>query len=167
MSLNLSPCCHTSLPYIIVFNINIIHQTILTTSSHTSCCRHCHCCHHCNVDFVVSCNVTCYTNSLVSCICANVVYLLNVNCTLVATCTILGRLAHILEHVFRSTSPSLHPQTTHNFNSSNIIGDESKCLLGNNFNSSNIIGDESKCLLGKRRDALYCLMEEYSNVNGH
>ena len=72
-----------------VFDMKIIHQRIQTTSSHASHCYHCH---HCNVDFVLFHNVTCCANSLLSCIHVNTTYLLNIMCTLVATCVILGRL---------------------------------------------------------------------------
>jgi hypothetical protein len=45
-----------------------------------------------NVDFVLFHNVTCYINSLWSCIHINIVYFLNLMCTLVATYVILERL---------------------------------------------------------------------------
>ena len=61
--LNLPPCSHISIPCIIGFDMNIIHQRIQTTRLHASCC---HNCHYCNVDFVLFHNVTCYTNSLLS-----------------------------------------------------------------------------------------------------
>ena len=61
---------------------------------------------------------------------------------------IIGRLEHILEYIFWSNSPNLHPQTTHN------------------FNSSNFEGDESEWFFKLRREALYFLIEEYSNVKG-
>ena len=53
-------------------------------------------CHYCNVDIVLSYNVTCYTNSLLLHIHGNTIDLLNIMCTLVATCMILGRLECIL-----------------------------------------------------------------------
>ena len=89
LSLNLLPCCHISLSYITGFDIGIIHRRIQTTGSHSS---HCHHCHYCSVDFVLFYNVTCYTNPLLSCIHVNTTYLLNISCTLVATCMIIGRL---------------------------------------------------------------------------
>ena len=46
--------------------------------------------HYRNVDFVLFHNVARYTNSLLSCIHVNTTYLLNITCTLVATCLILG-----------------------------------------------------------------------------
>ena len=85
---NLPPCCYTSLPYIIGFDIKIIHQRIQITHSHASCYHHSH---YCNVDFVLIHNVTCYANWLLSHIHVNLRYLLNITCTLIATCMILGR----------------------------------------------------------------------------
>jgi hypothetical protein len=69
--------------------MKIIHRRIQTTHSRASRCHHCH---HYNVDFVVFHNVTCYANSLLSCIHVTTTYLLNITCTLVATCVKLGRL---------------------------------------------------------------------------
>ena len=46
--LNLPLCCHISLPYIMGFEIKIIHQGIQTIRWYASCCHHCH---YCNVDF--------------------------------------------------------------------------------------------------------------------
>ena len=88
---NFSPCCHISLPYITAFDIEIICQRIHTTCSHTSCC---HYCQYFTVTFVLFQNVTCYIDSLLSCIHVNTTYLLNIMCTLVATCMILGRLEY-------------------------------------------------------------------------
>ena len=68
LSLNLPLCCHISLPYIPCFDIKIIHQRIQTTHSHGPRCYHCH---YCNVNFVWFQNVTCYTNSLLSCVHVN------------------------------------------------------------------------------------------------
>jgi hypothetical protein len=70
-SLDNTPCCHGSLPCIIDVDIKINHQRIQTTNSHASHCHHYNCCHYCNVDFVLFHNVTCYNNSLLSCIHAN------------------------------------------------------------------------------------------------
>jgi hypothetical protein len=66
-----------------------IHQIIEATCSHALHCLHCH---YWNVDFVLFHNVTCYTNPLLSCIHVNITNLLNIMCTFVATCVILGRL---------------------------------------------------------------------------
>ena len=44
------------------------------------------------VDFVLFCNVTCYTRYLLSCIYVNTTHLLNITCTLVAIGMILGKL---------------------------------------------------------------------------
>jgi hypothetical protein len=65
-----SKCAHPKSPSLLSyfslvyhgFDIQISHPRIQTTHSHTSHC------HYCNVDFVVFHNVTCYTNSLLSCI---------------------------------------------------------------------------------------------------
>jgi hypothetical protein len=89
--------CHVSLPYIIGFDINIIHQRIQTTRLHSSRC------HYWGVDFVLFHYVTCYTNSLLSCIHVNNAYLLNITCTLVATYMILGRLHCIV--IFSNMDP--------------------------------------------------------------
>jgi hypothetical protein len=89
LSLNLLPCCHISFPCIIYFDIKIIHQRIQTIGSHASRCHHCH---YCNVSFVLFYNVTYYTNPLFSYIHVNTTYLLNITCTLVATCVIIRRL---------------------------------------------------------------------------
>ena len=43
-SLNLYPCCHISLSYIMGSDINIIQQRIQTTCSHASRCHNCHYC---------------------------------------------------------------------------------------------------------------------------
>ena len=71
------------------FDIHVSHQRIQTTHSHTS---HYHYCHFCNVDLVTFHNVTCYTNSLLACIHFHIADLLNITCTLLATCMILRRL---------------------------------------------------------------------------
>ena len=89
LSLNIPRCCHISISYVKGFDIEIIHQGIQITCSHTSYHHHFH---YCNVSFVSFPNVTCYTNSLLSCIHVNTTYLLNVTCTLVATCMILRRI---------------------------------------------------------------------------
>jgi hypothetical protein len=57
--LNLPPRCHIFLPYIIDFDIKIIHQRVPTTRSHTSSCHQCQYCCYRNVDFVFIHNVTC------------------------------------------------------------------------------------------------------------
>ena len=72
------------------FDIKIIHQKIKITHLHASHCHHYHYCHYWNV--VLFYDVTCYTNSLLSCIYATTIELLNITCTLVATVMILGRL---------------------------------------------------------------------------
>jgi hypothetical protein len=46
---NLLPCCYISLPYIMGFEIKIIHQRTQTIRWYASCCHHCH---YCNVDFL-------------------------------------------------------------------------------------------------------------------
>ena len=64
-------------------------------------------------------NVTCYGNSLLSCTHVNPTYLLNIKCTLVATCVILGRLectnyhkGHL--HYKLRSLPLLCPKTLRN-----------------------------------------------------
>lgn len=81
--LNLPPCCHASLLYIMGF----WHHT------HPSKCSKPHAsrCQYCNVGFVLFHDVTCSTDSLLSCAYVNTTNLLNVTCTLVSTCVILGR----------------------------------------------------------------------------
>ena len=54
----------------------------------------------CNVDFVFFHNVTCYTTSLLSCIHVNTTNLLNIMCTMVATCVLSRRLECIWYSVF-------------------------------------------------------------------
>jgi predicted glycosyltransferase involved in capsule biosynthesis len=93
LSLNLPPCCHISLSYIMAIDIKIMNQSIPTTRSYASSC--CHYCHNCNVDFVLFHNVTCYTSSLLLCIIVNIAYLLDITCTLVAPCMILEKLEWI------------------------------------------------------------------------
>jgi hypothetical protein len=88
----LPPYCHIFLPYIMGFDIKVIHPRFLTTRSHTSHCHHCNYFHYCNVDFVLFHDVTSYTSSLLSNIRINTIYLLNIMCALVATCVILRRL---------------------------------------------------------------------------
>ena len=88
-SVNLTPCCRVSLPYIMGFDININHQRIQTTRSHASRCHHCNHCHYYNVDFVLFHNVTCYIDSLFSRFHVNTTKLPNITCTLVATSMIL------------------------------------------------------------------------------
>ena len=92
LNLNIPPYCHISLPCITCFDINIIPQRIQTTRSHAPCCHHCHDYHYCRVDFVSFKYVTRYINSLLSHIHVNTTDLLNITCTLVATCMIIGRL---------------------------------------------------------------------------
>ena len=82
LSLNIPPCYHISLSHVVSFDIKIIHQRIQTTHSRAS--RR----HHCNDDFVLFHNATCYTNPLLSRIHVTTVDLLNITCTLVATCMI-------------------------------------------------------------------------------
>ena len=53
--------------------------------------------YHYNVDFVLFHNVTC-ADSLLSCIHVNTTYLLDITCTLVATCVILGKLEFTNRH---------------------------------------------------------------------
>ena len=89
LGLSLPPCCHTSLSYITLFDVEITHQRIQTTRSHVSGGHHCH---YCVVDFPLLHNATCYTSSLLSCIHVNVVDLLNITCTLVASSMMLRRL---------------------------------------------------------------------------
>jgi hypothetical protein len=111
--LNLPPCCHICLSYVMGFDIKIMHQSIRTTHSHTSYCHHCH---YYSVDFVFFLNVTCYTNSLLSRFHANIADLLDIMCTLVATTKILGRLEciedfHILL-MFNVYQVLMHPTTS-------------------------------------------------------
>ena len=82
-----------------IFVIKLIYQRIQPTSSHASRCHHCHCC---NVDFVLFHNVTYYTNPLLSHIHAKIAQLLGTTCTLVASCTVSGRLECIM-HVTVNT----------------------------------------------------------------
>ena len=86
LSLKFALYCQINLPYIMDFDIKVIHQRNQITRSHASHC------HYCNVNFVLFHNVTCYTNPLLSCFQVNTTNLLNTTCTLVATCMILGRL---------------------------------------------------------------------------
>ena len=88
--INSPPGCYISLPYIMGFDIKIMHLRFQSTHSHGLCCHHF--CHYCNVDVVLFHNVICYTNSLLSCIHVNTTNLLNFTYTLVATCVILERL---------------------------------------------------------------------------
>ena len=86
---NILPYCHILYSYITYFDFKLIRQRSQTTRLHVSCYHHCH---YCNVDFVLFHNVTCYTNSLLSCIQVHTTNLFSIMCTLVATCMILGRL---------------------------------------------------------------------------
>ena len=92
LTLDPACCCHASLPCIIDVDIKINHQRIQTTCLHASHCHLYNYCRYCNVDFVLFHNVTCYNNSLLSCIHANTTKLLNITCTLVATSVILQSL---------------------------------------------------------------------------
>ena len=92
LSLNLPPCCHIFLMYIMGFDIQVIHQRIQTTRSHASHCHGCTYCHYCNLDVMLFYNVTHCTCSLFSHVHVNTTHLLNTMCTLVATCMILERL---------------------------------------------------------------------------
>jgi hypothetical protein len=85
-SVQISLLVVTSPSHITCFDIKIIHQSIRTTCSHVSCCHHCH---YCRFDFVLFHNVTCYIDSLLSRIHVNTIDLLNIMCTLVATCMML------------------------------------------------------------------------------
>ena len=60
LNLNLTPCYHMTLPYIMGFDIKMSHQRIQTTCSQASCC------HQYDVEFVLFHNVACYTNSFLS-----------------------------------------------------------------------------------------------------
>ena len=84
-------------------NIKVIHQRVQSTCSHAP--RHPYC-HYCNADFVLFHNVTCYINTLLSCIHVNIAHLLNITCTSVTTCMILGReeytCCNIIDCVFTS-----------------------------------------------------------------
>ena len=85
-----SPSLSSHFPLIYLNNnIKIIHQRIQTTCEHAPRRLYCH---YYNVDFVLFHNVTCLTNSLLSCIHVNTAHLLDITCTLVTTCMILGRL---------------------------------------------------------------------------
>ena len=70
----------------------INHQRIESACSHASCCHPCNSYHPRNVDFGLFHNITCYTNSLLSCIHVNTTKLLNITCTLVPTSMILRSL---------------------------------------------------------------------------
>ena len=85
--LNMHAYCHIPFPYITGFDMKPIHRRIQTTRSHTSLC------HYCNVDFVLFHNVICYIITMLSRIHVNTTCLLNITCTWVTTCMILGRLA--------------------------------------------------------------------------
>ena len=71
-------------------DIKVIHQRIQATRSQASHCHHYSCCHYRNVDFVLFHNVTCYINSLLSCIQVHTTCLLNITCTMVAIGVICG-----------------------------------------------------------------------------
>jgi hypothetical protein len=53
-----------------------------------------------HISFVLFHNVTCYTNSIVSCIHVNTTKLCNIKCTLVATCVILQSLGCTIVVIF-------------------------------------------------------------------
>ena len=74
------------------FDVKIIHQSVQTICSHASHCHHFHYYDYCNVDFMLFHNVTCYIEYLLSHNHVNIANLLNITCTLVAICMILGRL---------------------------------------------------------------------------
>lgn len=65
-------------------DIELIHQRIRTTRSHTPCCRHCH------YDFVLFHNATHYKNCLSSRVHVNTRNLHDITCTLVAPSMISG-----------------------------------------------------------------------------
>ena len=103
LSSNIPPCCrHISLPYImgLGLGLGLIRQRIWTTGLHASHWYHCH---YCNVDFVSFHNITCYTNSLLSCIHVNTANLLNITYTLIVTGVTLRMLEcrWEMEHVLR------------------------------------------------------------------
>ena len=74
------------------FNIKLIHQKIQTTRLHASHCHQYSFCHYCNVHSLLFHNITCYNSYLLSPMHVKATYLLNITCTSVATCMILGRL---------------------------------------------------------------------------
>ena len=90
--LNLPPCCHISLSYITNFDIRVIHQEFKPHA----------CTHHVVIIVINVINamlILCYSIMshatlilFLSCIQINTIYLLNITCTLVATCMLLGRL---------------------------------------------------------------------------
>ena len=89
LSSKLPPCCHISLPYIMGFGIEIIQ----TMHSHASIV----------IIVIIAMLTLCYSIMshvtlifLLSCIHVDTVYLLNITCTLVATCVIFGRLECIV-----------------------------------------------------------------------
>ena len=90
-NLNLFPCCHIFLPYMMSLTLK---QSIKAFNPHlhASCCHHYHYYHHCNVDQVLFPNIIYCTYALLSCIHVNTTCLLNITCTLVATCLIFERL---------------------------------------------------------------------------
>jgi hypothetical protein len=83
----------------------IIQQSSQITCLHASRCHHCHCC---NFGFALFHSVARNTNTMLSCIPLNTANLLNIICTLVATCVMLRRLGCILSQgleVVQETCP--------------------------------------------------------------
>ena len=93
---NIPPCCHISLPYIMGYNqVTTFKKSTKEFKPHGythHIVLHCNYCHFCNVDFVLFHIVTYDANCLVSHIHINTTNLLNIMCTLIAMCMILGRL---------------------------------------------------------------------------
>ena len=89
LSLNLISNDHFSFSYITCFDININHQTIQSTCSHTSRCDHCNRCHYWINDFVLFHDITCCANFFLSHIHVNAAKFHSITWTLVATNVVL------------------------------------------------------------------------------
>ena len=86
LGLSICSCCHVYMSYVTNLTLNF---------STKECYQHvythhvviiCHYCHYCNVNLVLFHHVTCCINALLSHIHVNTANLLNVTCTLAATC---------------------------------------------------------------------------------
>ena len=93
--MNLISHRHVALPYITGFAIMLTHKkkNAKPHGSHASQCQDdCNRCHYCDIDSVLFHNVTCYTDSVSSCIHVNTTELFNITCILVDTSVILWML---------------------------------------------------------------------------
>ena len=92
LSLNLPSCCHVfpSIYHMFLHWSNPLKSS--TKCLYSSGCHRCNNCDDCNVDFVLFSIVTHYNSSHLSCIRVNATHLLNITCTLIVACVILGRL---------------------------------------------------------------------------